>query len=110
MSFKIADIEYTKGTSRKPEAMGYIEGYTSNTVGKTFLRINCKSEVDQEKIDWYKRIYHALPLTPDIDKDTYQSYFREVKAGDCTGDGVRLNKRQVWTLIKELLKWLIRGY
>ena len=109
IAFKIADIEYTKGTDRKPEAMGYIEGYTSNTVGKTFLRLNCKSEIDQEQIDWYQRLYHALPLVADIDKDTLKSYFREARVGDCIGDGVRLNKKQVWKLIIELIKWLIKG-
>jgi len=107
MAFKIADIEYTKGTDHKPEVMGYIEGYTSNTVGKTFLRINCMSEIDQNKIEWYQRCFHGLPLIPSINKDTLHEYLREVKVGDCIGDGVRLNKKQVLKLIFELIKWLI---
>jgi len=109
MSFKIADIEYTKGTDRKPEAMGYIEGYTSNTVGKTFLRINCKSEIDQEKIDWYQRCFRRLPLTESVNRELLREELREIKVGDCIGDGVRLNKKQVIKLIIELIKWLIKG-
>jgi hypothetical protein len=110
MSFKISDIEYTKGTDRNPDAMGYIEGYTSNTAGATFLRINAKNLIDEEKIDWYKRLYKGLPITSDIDMETCNSYLREVKVGDIIGEGVRLNRKQVIRLIFELTKWAIRGY
>ena len=110
MGFKISDIEYTRGTDRNQDAMGYIEGYTSNTAGATFLRINTKSLIDEEKIDWYKRLYRELPVTSDIDKDTLRSYFREVRVGDTIGEGVRLNKKQVKELISELRKWLKNGY
>jgi hypothetical protein len=96
MAFKISDIEYTNGTNREPDAMGFIEGYTSNTVGKTFLRLNIKSLVDEEIIDWNKRLFKALPLTADINKETLNSFLREIRVGDIVGEGVRLNRKQVF--------------
>lgn len=110
MAFKIVDRTYTKGTDRKPEAMGIIEGYTSNTVGATYLRINCKAETDQEQYDWFMRLYGEVPHdVSEIDPLTLKSYLRDRQIGDVTGEGIRLDKRQVMRLIWELLKWLIRG-
>lgn len=110
MAFLIEDVEYTKGTDRNPKAMGYIEGYTSNTVGSTFLRINCKSEFDNEARDWYLRLFREIPKDVcDIDKFSSKHYLRERQIGDCVGEGVRLNRKQVCTLIVELIKWLVRG-
>jgi hypothetical protein len=110
MPFHIADKEYTKGTDRKPESMGYIEGYTSNTVGETFLRINCKSEVDQEKIDWYKRLYREIPKDVTYFDDNLREHLREQQVGDRIGEGVRLNRKQVIKLVIELIKWLIKRH
>lgn len=42
MAFKIVDEEYQmEEQGRNPEVMGYVEGYTSNTIGKTFLTGGC---------------------------------------------------------------------
>lgn len=110
MSFRIVDRTYTKGTDRKPESMGIIEGYTSNTVGATYLRINCKAETDQEHYDWLKRVYKEVPHdVPEIDPKTFKSYLRDRRVGDVTGEGIRLDRRQVVRLIWELIKWLVKG-
>lgn len=93
MAFKIADRTYTKGTDRDPESMGVIEGYTSNTVGETFLRINCKEKTDQEHYDWFLRVCGEVPR--DImcyDEKSHKSCFRERKVGDYTCEGIRLDR------------------
>lgn len=111
MAFYIADRTYTKGTDRKPESMGIIEGYTSNTVGATYLRINCKEETDQERYDWYLRLYREVPHdVHEVDHNTYKSYLRDRKVGDVTGCGIRLDRGQVVRLIWELIKWLVKGH
>lgn len=97
MAFKIVDEEYhMELTGRNPEVMGYIEGYTSNTVGHTFLRINCMMVPDEEMHSCYKRT-NAL------------KHF-EFRVGQKYGTGVRLNRKQVCQLIWELIKWLIKGW
>ncbi len=57
MAFKIVNETYECSPNENPEKYGYIEGYTSNTVGETYLRINCKALIDEDKLDWYKRCY-----------------------------------------------------
>ena len=111
MAFKIVDRTYTKGTGRKPESMGIIEGYTSNTVGATYLRINCKAETDQEHYDWYMRLYGEVPHdVHDYDADRHKCFLRDRQVGDVTGEGIRLDRKQVVRLIWELIKWVVRGY
>lgn len=111
MAFYIADRTYTQGTDRKPESFGFIEGYTSNTVGKTYLRLNCGEETDQEKYDWYIRLYGEVPHdVQDINGATLRCYMRDRRVGDVTKEGIRLDKRQVVRLIWELIKWLVKGY
>lgn len=111
MAFRIVDRTYTQGTDRKPESMGIIEGYTSNTVGATYLRINCKVETDQEMYDWFMRLYGEVPHdVHTYDNDTLKSRLRNRQVGDVTGEGIRLDRKQVIRLIWELLMWLIKGY
>ena len=111
MAFKIVNETYYVEKGREPEVYGYIEGYTSNTVGETYLRINCKCLIDEEKIDWYKRCWTELPTIP-IHPSCYldKKGCRPIQDGDIIGEGVRLNKKQVKQLIKELEKWLRKGY
>ena len=106
MAFRIVNRTYYD-PDRKPEAFGFIEGYTSNTVGATFLRMNIKEETDDEKLDWYMRLYGCIPR--DV-CDIRERTLRERRAGDCVGEGIRLDRRQVVQLIWELAKWLIKGY
>lgn len=96
MSFEIINETYPTLPEEDPRKYGYIEGYTSNTVGATYLRINVKSIPDQSQYDCHKR------------SGSIQHF--EYRVGEPYGEGVRLNKRQVWCLIWELLKWLIRGH
>ncbi len=97
MSFKIVDEEYhMEEQGRSPEVMGYVEGYTSNTFGATFLHLNCMAVPDEKMYECYRRT------------GCLQSF--EFKPGQKYGTGVRLNRRQVAKLIWELLKWLVRGH
>lgn len=110
MAFYIVNRTY-KDPDRKPEAFGCIEGYTSNTFGETYLRMNIKEETDEEKLDWYRRLYGCVPFdVKDVDPKTYRCYMRERRAGDCVGEGIRLDRSQVVQLIWELFKWLVKGY
>ena len=110
MAFRIVDRTYTKGTDRKPESMGIIEGYTSNTVGATYLRVNCKVETDQEHYDWYMRLFGEVPRdVHDYDDKRHKPFLRDRQVGDITGEGIRLDKRQVIRLVWELIKWLVKG-
>lgn len=111
MAFYIADRTYTEGTNRKPEAFGFIEGYTSNTAGATYLRMNIMEELDQEKYDWYMRLYGEVPRdVHDYDPKTMKSFLRNRVVGDAVGEGIRLDRKQVVRLIWELFKWLLRGW
>ena len=111
MAFRIVDRTYTKGTDRKPESMGIIEGYTSNSVGVTYLRINCKAETDQDHYDWFMRLYGEVPHdVHDYDLNKKRCYLRDRQVGDVTGEGIRLDRKQVVRLIWELIKWHIKGY
>lgn len=97
MAFKIVDEEYhMEKQGRSPEVMGYVEGYTSNTVGETFLRLNCCCVPDEEMYECYRR--------SGVLKDF------EFRPGKRRVEGVRLNRKQVVKLIWELTKWLVRGY
>ena len=110
MAFRIVDRTYTDGTDREPEAFGFIEGYTSNTVGATYLRINCKAETDNEKYDWFMRMYGEVPHDVNSYNDKkHRPCLRDRQIGDVTGEGMRLDKRQVIRLIWELIKWLVKG-
>lgn len=95
MAFEIVNETYEVLDGQDPKRFGYIEGYTSNTVGATYLRLNVKSIPDEEMYECYKR------------SNSLRHF--EYKVGQVYGEGIRLSKRQVWKLIWELLKWLIRG-
>lgn len=97
MAFEIVNETYQTLEGQDPKKFGYIEGYTSNTVGETFLRLNVKSIPDQDMYDTYKRT------------GAIESHFT-YKVGQPFGEGIRLNKKQVKQLIKELKKWLRKGY
>lgn len=108
MAFQIVDESYNaKAEDRDPKVYGYIEGYTSNTVDtQIYLRLNCKELVDEEKIDWYKRICKgSVPTTCEFGVGV-----RPLRPGDVEGAGIRLTRKQVKQLIRELKKWLRRGY
>lgn len=96
MAFEIINETYTTLPGQDPKRWGYIEGYTSNTVGETYLRLNVKSIPDQEQYEHHKRTnsLHHFEYTP----------------GKVFGEGIRLNRKQVVQLIWELLKWLVKGY
>lgn len=96
MAFKIVNETYTTLPGEKPEKHGYVEGYTSNTVGATFLRLNVFAIPDEEQYNTYKRT-NCLPNF-------------EYRPGNKYGTGVRLSRKQVARLIWELVKWLIKGY
>lgn len=96
MAFKIVNETYVTLPGENPEKHGYIEGYTSNTAGDTYLRLNV----------------FCVP-----DEDTYNTYQRtgalrhfEYKVGQKYGTGLRMNRKQVVSLIFELVKWLVKGY
>ena len=95
MAFKIVNETYTTLPEEKPEKYGYIEGYTSNTVGATYLRLNVMAIPDEEQYNTYKRTNCLRHF--------------EYRPGNKYGTGVRLNRRQVLQLICELVKWLIKG-
>ena len=97
MAFEIVNETYVPDyDGENPKKWGYIEGYTSNTVGYTFLRLNVKAIPDQSMYDTYKRT-GALPNF-------------EFRPGNRYGTGIRLSRKQVVKLIWELFKWLIKGY
>lgn len=96
MAFEIVNETYEVLDGQDPKRFGYIEGYTSNTVGATYLRLNVKSIPDEEMYECYKRSKSLAHF--------------EYKVGQPYGEGIRLSKRQVWKLIWELFKWLIRGW
>ncbi|MBO5123400.1 MAG: hypothetical protein J6B99_09620 [Oscillospiraceae bacterium] len=96
MAFEIVNETYHSGPDEDPKKWGYIEGYTSNSVGETYLRLNIKSIPDQDQYDCHKRCSR-------LDEFEY-------RVGKPYGEGVRLNKKQVCRLIWELLKWLVRGW
>lgn len=96
MAFEIVNETYITGPGENPKKWGYVEGYTSNTCGATYLRLNVKSIPDQDQYDIHKR--------------TGALANREYRPGKIYGEGVRLNRRQVMQLIWELIKWLLRGY
>ena len=96
MAFEIINETYPTLENEDPKKYGYIEGYTSNTVGETYLRINCKVIPDEDSYNCHKRSGSIKHF--------------EYKVGEPYGSGVRLNKKQVRRLIWELIKWLVRGY
>ena len=96
MAFEIVNETYYSGPNENPKKWGYIEGYTSNTVGETYLRLNVKSIPDQDQYDTHKRC-HCL-----------EDF--EYRVGHPYGEGIRLNRKQVVELIWELIKWLVRGW
>lgn len=96
MAFEIVNETYTTLEGQDPKRWGYIEGYTSNTVGETYLRLNVKSIPDDEMVEHHRRA------------KTLHCY--EYKAGKPHGEGIRLNRKQVVELIWELIKWLIKGW
>ncbi len=96
MAFEIVNETYVTLEGQDPKRWGYIEGYTSNTVGETFLRLNINSIPDQEMYDHHKKIGV-------LDKYEY-------KVGQPYGEGIRMNRKQVCQLIWELIKWLVRGW
>ena len=46
MAFEIVNETYVTLDGETPKKHGYIEGYTSNTVGETYLRLNINSIKD----------------------------------------------------------------
>lgn len=96
MAFEIVNETYYTSEDENPKKYGYIEGYTSNTVGETYLRLNVMSIPDQSQYDCHKRCNR-------LGEFTYQ-------VGKPFGEGIRLSRKQVLKLIFELIKWLIRGY
>ena len=96
MAFEIINETYTTLPDENPKRWGYVEGYTSNTVGKTYLRLNIKSIPDEQMYEHYK-------CTNSLKDFEYQ-------VGKPYGEGIRLNRKQVIKLIWELMKWIVRGY
>lgn len=97
MAFEIVNETYGDILENEsPKRWGYIEGYTSNTVGETYLRLNVKSIPDERMYNHYKRT------------NCLEDF--EYRIGKPYGEGVRLNRKQVCHLILELIKWLIKGY
>lgn len=96
MAFKIVNETYTTLPNENPEKYGYVEGYTSNTVGETYLRLNTFIVPDEEQYNTHKRTNCLRHF--------------EYKVGQKYGTGIRMNRKQVMKLIWELFKWLVRGY
>lgn len=105
MAFEIVNETYLCSQGENPKKYGYIEGYTSNTVGETFLRLNCKRLIEEDQVDWYRCVYGEVPTVP----NEYQRGCHELRAGDVVGEGICLNKKQVRQLVKKLKQWLRRG-
>lgn len=95
MAFEIVNETYITLDGENPKKYGYIEGYTSNTIGKTYLTMLIKSIPEQDQYDCYKRTHNL------------ESF--EYKVGKPYGESIRLNRKQVVRLIWELIKWLVRG-
>ena len=96
MAFEIVNETYYTAPEENPKKWGYIEGYTSNTWGKTYLRLNIMSIPDQDQYDTHKR------------SGSIECF--EYRVGKPYGEGIRMNRKQVIRLIWELIKWLIKGY
>ena len=96
MAFEIVNETYVTLDGENPKKHGYIEGYTSNTVGATYLRLNIKSIPEQDQYDCHRRTGTLAHF--------------EYKVGQAYGEGIRLSRRQVARLIWELVKWLIKGH
>lgn len=96
MAFEIINETYHSGPNENPKKWGYIEGYTSNTVGRTYLRLNIMSIPEQDQYDGHVR------------SGSIKCF--EYRVGKPYGEGVRLNRKQVAKLIWELAKWLVRGW
>lgn len=96
MAFKIVNETYATLPGENPEKHGFVEGYTSNTVGATYLRLNVFQVPDDEQYNTYKRT------------NCLRNF--EYCPGKRYGTGVRLSRKQVLQLIWELVKWLLRGY
>jgi hypothetical protein len=95
MAFEIVNETYYTDPDENPKKYGYIEGYTSNTVGETYLRLNKKSIPDQDQYDCHNRSGSMRRF--------------EYRVGEPYGEGIRLNRKQVIRLIWELIKWLVKG-
>lgn len=95
MAFEIVNETYYTAPEENPKKWGYIEGYTSNTVGETYLRLNIKSIPDQDLYDHHKKV---------------GMHHWEFQVGKPYGEGIRMNRKQVVRLIWELIKWLVKGY
>lgn len=96
MPFEIVNETYTTLPGENPKKWGYIEGYTSNTFGETYLRLNVKSIPDQQQYDLHK-------CCRSLERFEY-------RPGKVYGEGIRLSRKQVVQLIYELIKWLVKGY
>ena len=118
MSFYIADRTLSKGTDRKPEALGFIEGHTEGWTCRypilgisPTLCLSIKFETDKMTYHTYKNLYGEVPhdmrfCSPDKSK----FFMRDREIGDVIGEEMLLDHGQVIRLIWELLKWLVRGY
>lgn len=95
MAFEIINETYKTFEGENPKKYGYIEGYTSNTVGETFLRLNVMVLPDQQQYDHHEKL--------GLDNWAFQ-------VGRPYGEGIRLNRKQVCQLIWELFKWLVKGW
>ena len=105
MAFRIVNRTYI---SDEPESFGLIEGYTSNTVGETYLRMNIYTKITERILSHDKNVFGSIPCDV-VEIVETKPHYRERRVGDYIGEGIRLDKRQVTKLIWELLKWLIRG-
>lgn len=119
MSFYIADRTLSKGTDRKPEALGFIEGHTEGWTCRypilgisPTLCLSIKFETDKMTYHTYKNLYGEVPhdVCCPYDPDKSKFSMRDREIGDVIGEEMLLDHGQVIRLIWELLKWLVRGY
>lgn len=100
MAFKIIDMD---------DKNCYIEGYSSCIESDT-LRIKCVTEIDEKKIRWYKANYGEIPTISNEPSGYLNPQgCKPLEAGDTLIESVRLDRKQVKLLIKELKRWLRKG-
>lgn len=101
MAFKINDMDIDNC---------YIEGYTSCIAGETTLRLNCKRTVSESQLQSIIACHTELPTIAIEPASCFDKKgCKPIEVGDTLIESVRLDRKHVKQLIKELKRWLRRG-
>lgn len=103
MPFKIVNETYYTNENENPEKYGYIEGYTSNTAGATFLRINCKVTLDEDFEAFNEKAREILRkmISNERLKDGDEDILDFLYAPDCGGKISYKTCKKIYELIKD---------